>query len=68
MKIYNEGLQNYPEFLTVEEAARYLSVTTQTIYNYIQGDILNAYKLGTKAIRIDKNDSLKCKRWGIHEN
>lgn len=56
MKIYNECNSKHPDFLTVEEAAEFLGVTKQTIYNYIQRKTLEAYKLGSKAIRIDRND------------
>lgn len=47
--------QNKKEFYLVEELAEKLRVSAMTIYRYIKGGKLNAYKIG-KEFRIDKEE------------
>lgn len=43
------------EFYTASELAKKLKVNVMTIYRYIKGGKLRAYKIG-KEFRIDKNE------------
>lgn len=44
------------KFLTVRDAASFLSVDRKTIYKLIEEDKLPAYRLSERNIRIDEND------------
>ena len=43
-------------FMTVREAAAFLSVERKTIYKLIEDDKLPAYRLSERTIRIDEED------------
>ncbi len=45
-----------PEWLTIEQAARWLQVSTKTIRRYIEAGSLPAINLGGRAIRIRRQD------------
>ncbi len=45
-----------PEWLTVEQAAEWLQVSTKTIRRYIEAGSLTAVNLGGRAIRIRRQD------------
>jgi excisionase family DNA binding protein len=46
----------FPEWMTVEQAAEWLQVSTKTIRRYIEGGSLPAVNLGGRAIRIRRPD------------
>ncbi len=45
-----------PEWLTIEQAAQWLQVSTKTIRRYIEAGSLPAVNLGGRAIRIRRQD------------
>ncbi|OFT58147.1 excisionase [Brachybacterium sp. HMSC06H03] len=40
-------------YVTIGDAAEYLSVTDRTVRNYISRGDLTGYRIGTRAIRVD---------------
>jgi excisionase family DNA binding protein len=40
-------------YVTIGDAAEYLSVTDRTVRNYIARGDLTGYRIGTRAIRVD---------------
>lgn len=51
-----------PRWLTLADAAEYLSVTDRTVRNYIARGELTGYRMGTRSLRIDARelDDLLC--------
>ena len=43
-------------YITIGDAAEYLSVTERTVRNYIARGELTGYRIGTRAIRIDQRE------------
>lgn len=46
-------------FLTVQEAAKVISVDRKTIYHMIQTENLRAYKISERGLRIKEEDLLE---------
>ena len=45
-----------PNYMSIQDAAKYLGVTTKTIRRRIADESLPAYRIGTRLIRIDQAD------------
>lgn len=43
-------------FVTLQEGAEYLSVTEQTLRRYIADGKIHGYRLGKRALRVDRSD------------
>ena len=41
-------MQEMPEVMDIREAARYLGISRETLYKYVSGDKLPAFKLGNR--------------------
>jgi excisionase family DNA binding protein len=52
----SRGSASSPEWLTIEQAADWLQVSTKTIRRYIEAGTLPAVNLGGRAIRIRRQD------------
>lgn len=52
----SRGPASSPEWLTIEQAAEWLQVSTKTIRRYIESGSLPAVNLGGRAIRIRRQD------------
>lgn len=51
--------ENTMRFLTVQEAAKVISVDRKTIYHMIQTDAIHAYKISERGLRIKEEDLLE---------
>lgn len=52
----NKTMEEKPEFYTVEQVAKILQITPETIRRYVRNGKLKAIKLGGKFIRVGKKD------------
>jgi excisionase family DNA binding protein len=44
------------EFLTIDEAARYLKISRTTVYRFVRQGLLVPYRLGERVVRFRKDD------------
>jgi excisionase family DNA binding protein len=61
-KLKTEPLSLLPAFPTQQHAARYLGLSEKTVRRYIADGRLIAYRVGPRAIRVDRESVLNLAR------